>query len=504
LYLKNSNNYLDQIEANNVEFSKSLIRSRQKNKGQYITPNTISDYMASRYVTRLTNNGSKINILDPGAGTGVLGISAVIKIFEKCPNIKINLVAYEIDVKAIYVLKKNLTLLDRWTEENNYQFEYKIRQRDYILEEKSIMENNIGKYENYYDFIISNPPYKKIKKNDPYVDAIPFIVYGAPNKYSFFLTKSIIELKPNALMIYLIPRSWMSGNYFKLLRKFIFNCGSIVELHSFDNRNNQFGNTMVLQELVILVFKKGYSKKITYYNHDNIEKLNNSSSLSLDQKSIKLDDEYQIYTLTNKEQLDIINHFKYFNTRFKDLGLKMHTGTTVKFRNIEYLYDSSSKFNVPLFCRDNFQDHKVVLNDKNKQYISLLSHTLQKNEDYIFVKRFSTKEEKRRINVAYYRSNLFNEYNLISTDNKINFVSCENKDILKGAFLVLASTQFDKYYRALNGNTQVNSTEINNMYFLNDKILEELSSIYDIDEILNFKQSKIDMLINNIFNKIRR
>ena len=88
---------------------------------------------------------------------------------------------------------------------------------------------------------------------------------------------------------------------------------------------------------------------------------------------------------------------------------------------------------------------------------------LQENSDYLFVKRFTSKEEKRRLQCGIYLNDEHKQYKYISTQNKINFIKCDNPEIAYGLFTILNSSLYDSYYRILNGSTQVNSTEINAM-----------------------------------------
>ena len=58
---------------------------------------------------------------------------------------------------------------------------------------------------------------------------------------------------------------------------------------------------------------------------------------------------------------------------------------------------------------------------------------------------------------------MFSLNKYISTQNKINYIKCEQTEFAYGLFVILNSTLYDNYYRILNGSTQVNSTEINSM-----------------------------------------
>ena len=70
------------------------------------------------------------------------------------------------------------------------------------------------------------------------------------------------------------------------------------------------------------------------------------------------------------------------------------------------------------------------------------------------------------------------QYNMISTQNKINFidglVSELSECVVYGLYVIFNSSIYDTYYRILNGSTQVNSTEINAMPIPGIEIIQEI------------------------------
>ena len=72
----------------------------------------------------------------------------------------------------------------------------------------------------------------------------------------------------------------------------------------------------------------------------------------------------------------------------------------------------------------------------------------------------------------------FPQYKKISTQNKINFIDGIMTDmsecLVYGLYVLFNSTIYDKYYRILNGSTQVNSTEINAMPVPDLDIIQEM------------------------------
>ena len=137
------------------------------------------------------------------------------------------------------------------------------------------------------------------------------------------------------------------------------------------------------------------------------------------------------------------------------------------------------------------QNGKVVfpVGKKHEYIVTEQNGLLQQNTNYLFVKRFTAKEERRRLQCGVYLARKHPEYTEISTQNKINFI-CGLRDlsecVVYGLYVLFNSTLYDGYYRILNGSTQVNSTEINAMPVPSMSIIEamgkELIRVRDMSE----------------------
>ena len=182
-----------------------------------------------------------------------------------------------------------------------------------------------------------------------------------------------------------------------------------------------------------------------------------------------------------------------FGETLPSIGLRMKTGLTVDFRNRDALRDSAEENAVPLFYAQHIQDGKVVfpVGKEHEYIVTEQSGLRQQNTNYLFVKRFTAKEERRRLQCGVYLARKHPEYAEISTQNKINFI-CGLRDlsecVVYGLYVLFNSTFYDCYYRILNGSTQVNSTEINAMPVPSMRIIEamgkELIRIRDIPELI--------------------
>ena len=146
---------------------------------------------------------------------------------------------------------------------------------------------------------------------------------------------------------------------------------------------------------------------------------------------------------------------------------------------------------VPLFYSQHIQAGKVIfpIGKENEYIVTDQAGLLQKNKNYLFVKRFTAKEEHRRLQCGVYLSRKFSAYSLISTQNKINFIDGAteiSECVVFGLYVIFNSTFYDCYYRILNGSTQVNSTEVNSMPMPPMNIIEamgkQLIAVRDMSE----------------------
>lgn len=74
--------------------------------------------------------------------------------------------------------------------------------------------------------------------------------------YFIFASMGLFNLKDDGEMVYIIPRSWTSGVYFKRFREYFLSEGKLIHIHLFGSRNKVFDKENVLQETIIVKIKK--------------------------------------------------------------------------------------------------------------------------------------------------------------------------------------------------------------------------------------------------------
>lgn len=459
---------LEEIVKRTNLYINSMPKKERKKYGQFFTSLETARFMVSLY--KIPTDRQCITVLDAGAGSGILSCAFMERLEQSNSIEEIELTCYENDENVLRLLKDNL---EYYKKNSTKVVKYYICTENYITSQYLDFNDMIGGNKNpfKYDYVIGNPPYMKISKNAPEAIAMPEICYGTPNLYFLFAAIGLFNLKDNGEMVYIIPRSWTSGAYFKRFRQYFLTKGKLEHIHLFVSRNKVFDKENVLQETIIIKVRKTYitPAQIMISSSNSNRDFNKVTSLIVPYNLVVSGEDYYVYLVTNKEEVEVLKQLHKFNQTLPDIGLKMKTGLTVDFRNLDILRNEAEEGAIPLFYSQHIKQGKVQFPiKKDHEYVVTDQKGLiQDNKNYLFVKRFTAKEESRRLQCGIYLAKNYPQYTKISTQNKLNFIDglfCEMSECLVyGLYVIFNSTLYDEYYRILNGSTQVNSTEINSM-----------------------------------------
>lgn len=459
---------LDYIIKRTNKYIDDMPKKERKKYGQFFTSKETARFMAELY--NIPDSQSRVSILDAGAGSGILSC-ALLERLERMDSVQtIDLTCYENDDNILGLLRENLH-----TYQANSKKDIKINiiTDNYITSQYLEFNHMLGgnPEPEKYDFVIGNPPYMKIPKDAPEATAMPDVCYGAPNLYFIFAAMGLFNLDNEGEMVYIIPRSWTSGAYFKRFRQYFLTEGKLEHIHLFVSRNKVFDKEDVLQETIIIKVKKTNQtpEDVTITSSQSNSDFDNLTSLTVPYSLVVSGDDYYVYLVTGEKEVSVLERLHRFDKTLPDIGLKMKTGLTVDFRNREILRNDAEEGAIPLFYSQHIKQGEVQfpIQKEHEYVVTDQKGLMQDNRNYLFVKRFTAKEERRRLQCGVYLSKRYSQYKKISTQNKINFVDGliteMSECLVYGLYVIFNSTLYDEYYRILNGSTQVNSTEINAM-----------------------------------------
>lgn len=493
---------MDDVVYLQSDFLSSKLLDERKSLGQFFTGSIISDYMASLVKVSSKNT---IRILDAGAGTGILTASTALHcLYSGCKAV--HAVLYEIDSAAISNLEQTLKIIENIFEQEKSLFTYEIRCEDFILSRPD-QDTSIQPF----DVSVINPPYFKYNvKTSPYAKAVADLYHGDPNIYASFMAVAMACLCDDGQMVVISPRSFSNGLYFKGFRTYLLRESALDLIHIFKHRNKIFKNSdsKVLQENIICRFVKGQSAEIVTIKSSDCdisissgEEQEYSMSLIVDPSN----DQHFIRVPETSYEAALLKKAETLPATFSGAGYFISTGPVVEHRTRKYITeDTGKKHTVPLYRPHNVIPLTAEWTGDHKKEVSFKldegheKHTI-KNGTYVLLKRFSSKDEKRRL-VSGVCIRSHHKCEFIGFGNKINYIGVVDETLSKveayGIAAVLNSSFMDRYFRCVSGNTQVNATEIRLMKFPCRKQVKEIGD--QVMKLKLFSSEGIDSIVNSV------
>lgn len=505
-------------DAQGQQVLSAISASQRKAMGQFFTPLAVADFMASLLVV----SREHVRILDPGAGSGVLACAACEHLVAQPDRPRsIHLDAYEADPVVARALENVLAYLKEWLGDCGTTFTYRTRSEDFVAANADALRSNGALWSEgaqVYDLVIANPPYFKVSKSSHYAQVAADIVHGQPNIYSIFMAASAALLEDAGRIVVICPRSFASGAYFRRFRQVFFNTVRPQRVHLFGSRRNAFDRDSILQEWLILsaVREPGW--------HDSADATESAVEIS---SSTGTDDIHRApRSVPIHRVLDMHSPHAYFRVPLErdddlivdivdswgeslaSLGLAVSTGRVVPFRAREYLRHEPGSCSVPLLWMNNVAPMTVswpLGNHKPEFFVDSpdsRTRLLVPNQDYLLLRRFSSKEQARRLVAAPLDEGALG-HEWLGFENHLNYVyftgSQADRVLLHGLAVLLNSSLLDRYFRILNGNTEVSATELRSMPLPEAHVLVELGRRWQPD----MDSRDLDDLIEETLTTVR-
>lgn len=497
-----ASNLLERVDLLRPEATQKLQQSQRGEKGQFLTPSSVARIMAKMFEF----NCPDISLLDAGAGIGSL-LAAVV--YELCQRKKkprsLHITAYEIDIFLIEYLKQTLEWCSIECQSAGIYFGYEIRQLDFIQNAADMLQPNLFTQPLKLEFTnaIINPPYTKINAKSQVRSLLRSIGVETSNLYAGFIVAAAHLLKPNGELVSITPRSFCNGLYFRDFRKVLLEMMALRQIHIFESRRLPFSDDAVLQETIIVRATKQIEKPDTVLINSSTtagDDLISSHSLHYNELVNPSDSEQFIRILPDSISQKVVEKMAQFTCSLKELFLTVSTGKVVDFRVQSDLRLEPETGTVPLIYPAHFSAGGVEYPTATKKHQALAitdktAALLVPNEHYVLTKRFSSKEEKKRIVAVVWDANKINTSS-VGFENHLNYFHKQGRgldiSLARGLAIYLNSSLVDTFFRLFNGNTQVNATDLRNLkypsleqlFLLGSEIGEIFPTQREIDELV--------------------
>ncbi len=468
---------LSEVEQSRLRLSKGTDADRKSHLGQFLTPLSTASFMAGLFPPA----EGTCRLLDAGAGIGSLAAAFLDRWISGGFGFhRVEVDAFEIDGSLHSELSKTLCKYA------SFKISVTLHGDDFIhAATEALCDGQFSKSHPTYTHAILNPPYKKINSRSAHRLALRRVGIETVNLYTAFVALAVAQAAPGGQVVAIIPRSFCNGPYYRPFRDFILGHAAVRHMHLFESRSKAFKDDEVLQENIIIRLERDGQQGSVVVSTSTDDTFDNlvTHEHPFDRIVFPGDPERFIHVPTSLER-NAIELSDAFRCTLADLGIQVSTGPVVDFRLKEHLRKLPAEGTVPLLYPGHFSGAGIkwpIEGMKKPNAIVRNADTerwLYPSGYYCVVRRFSSKEERRRIVASVVEPSAFGDVPMLGFENHLNLFH-ENKHglpeaLARGLAIFLSTSAVDENFRRFNGSTQVNATDLKLMKYPSRETLSEL------------------------------
>lgn len=456
---------LQHAEALRKQLAPTIALNHKSALGQFLTPAPVAEFMASLFPD---SSIRECHLLDPGAGVGALSC-AFLDRWAKGNGFafkKVDVEAFEIDPTLRHHLQATL---EKYSE--CLSLTYQILADDFIC---AAALQTMGSRR--FTHAILNPPYKKISSSSDHRLFLRQAGIETVNLYSAFVALALALMKPNGQLVAIIPRSFCNGPYYRPFREFILHHSALRQMHLFVSRTKTFKDDDVLQENVIIRLERSGVQGSVMLSNSTDDTFADLATHEQPFDRIVFPDDPEKFihvpTTLGPNALELSLGVRH---SLSDIRAGVSTGPVVDFRLLEHIRQQPEPGTVPLLYAGHFsgqatqwpkegikKGNAIVFNSDTQKW-------LYPKGFYTVVRRFSSKEEVRRIIANVVRPDAFPDATMLGFENHLNVFHEEKHGLPEalayGLAAFLNTTAVDENFRRFNGHTQVNAMDLRLMKY---------------------------------------
>ena len=472
---------------------------RRAELGQFFTPAPVAELMAG--LVRIQQLPPTVRLLDPGAGVGSLTAAIVTRLVAEDPTRSLEAVTYEVDPQLAADLQATLDDCAAEAAAAGMVASFQAHVQDYVEAALEVLDSGslftAGSSEegdepggDGFDLVVMNPPYRKIHTMSRERRLLARIGIEVSNLYTAFLSLAVRQLRPGGQLVAITPRSFCNGPYFRRFRRSFLDQMALRHIHLFESRTTTFQDLDVLQEnIIFLAEKHGTPTVVGISASDGVADAEFvHRDVPYDRVVDPADPEQFIRVSADSAGLRASLLVSNLEGSLAQLRLEVSTGRVVDFRAREHLHAEPGPGTVPLIYPAHITDGFVAWPKQGGRKPNALAAVpstrslMLPNETYVVVKRFTSKEESRRVVAAVHDPARLPPGD-VGFENHLNVYHRAGRGIsptlARGLALYLNSSMVDIHFRQFSGHTQVNATDLRNLRYPLAEQLDRLGSAVD-------------------------
>lgn len=507
---------LDRLDLERLALSSraAAATGRRARLGQFFTPADVARFMAA--MLRVPRPPRQLRLLDAGGGSGMLTAAVVAALCARPPSRRpaaLNATVWEIDDRVAADLARTFGRCRAVCDAAGIRFTGALRQENFVVAAAGLV--NGGSLFPLRDGLrfhaaILNPPYRKLRSDSTERRAMSAVGIETSNLYSAFVWLALELLEEGGELVAITPRSFMNGTYFRPFRRALARELAFRRVHVYDARDAAFASDAVLQENVVFHgVRRGTRRKV------RISTSCGPFDAGLSERTVDTDELIRpgdpacvLHVAPDGIDARIARRMRALPRTLAGHGVRVSTGRVVGFRARDRLRVKAGPGDAPLIMPQHFARGFVAWPKASARKPNALAVSDSRDDLllptgwYVLVRRFSAKEERRRV-VAAIHDPARVDAPAVAFDNKLNVLHSGGaglpEDLAKGLAVFLNSTAVDAYFRQFSGHTQVNAEDLRSLRFPSAGDLRRLGrgidrSMPPQDEIDRLVQQEITVM----------
>ena len=423
-------------------------------------------------------------VLDPGSGVGSLTAALVDRAAVEGWTVGLDVTAVEVDRDLLGALNETL----RECEQAAPSITAQAVSADFVEWACRRLDGGLFAPEDGgFDLAILNPPYQKLATSSAVRRMLSSTGIEVTNLYAAFVSLTLGLLNPGGQLVAITPRSFCNGPYFRAFRQALLENAAVRRIHLFEARDKAFRDTGVLQENVVIHLVKGAPQSAV-----TISTSPGSGEEDVHEEQVPFahvvrsdDPDTFIRIISGDPAIALATRMSGLESSLACVGAAVSTGRVVDFRVREHLRESTQDSTVPLIYPHHLRSGRVRLKEPHRKKLAALAvNTITQKMllpagNYVLVKRFSSKEERRRVVAAVLEADDLRAAE-VAVENHVNVFHRDGNglplDLAWGIAAYLNTTAVDMFFRQFNGHTQVNATDLRSLNYPTAGQLEKLGA----------------------------
>jgi adenine-specific DNA-methyltransferase len=414
--------------------------------GIFYTPPTVAERLLDDLAVAGARFDGTMRFCDPACGGGAFLLPVARRIADhlvadggSASDLASCLVGIDIDPGGLAITRASLDALarDRFGETARWEL-----RRENAL--RLAVEGRLPAA----DVVVGNPPFGRVRLAEEERAFFARSLRGHANLYGLFVDVALRISR--GLVGYVMPTSWLCGDYFSALRELVSQQRPVRSLRFIESRTAVFAG--VLQEMCLAVLGEPHGlKRTTVYGG-----LGGGSSWVA-----TVDGSAPWFLARNRADAELLRAATRSGYRLADYQFGVHTGPLVWNRHRSQLASRPSGGTVPILWSDAIRvdepaDYRASRRSQLHLAVDGMSHLILKYPA-VLVKRTTAKEQNRRIVAAPFTSPP------VVVENHLNVVTARDvapKIPVEVLAALFNSEPVDRLFRSLSGTVAVSATEL--------------------------------------------